>query len=120
MSTNRPMSKIDKGKAWRMEKLAEGWEQTPDGLLPLAEINKAGFVPSGTGWKIPSEEFLSTGEDGSTVGTKYKAATSQYIAWRNNKPPSIEIIQLDELTFQNEDESPPAVDATPLESNLPF
>jgi len=64
-----------------------GLHETPDGLLPLAEIKKAGYKLDEFGkWAIPAEEYISDGNHESRkAGEKFWGVSSRYVTWKNAK-----------------------------------
>jgi len=66
------------------EKLLErGYQETPDGLLPMVEIRKAGYIWNDSiGWTIPAEEYIADGNTDRPAGQKYVAVARQYLDWR--------------------------------------
>lgn len=95
--------KIEKYKELTAKRIAEGWQETPNGLLPIEEIRKAGFrwieeerevwdydrnefvmKPIGFG-AIPTEEYIADGlSSDRKAGEKYIGASQQYLAWKTN------------------------------------
>lgn len=75
--------RVEEGIAWGKKKREEGWEETPDGLLPITEIKKAGYHMSANGeWVIPCEEYIADGNTDLKAGTKYYGPGRQYLDWR--------------------------------------
>ena len=63
---------IEDGQKWYADKLAEGWEKTPDGILPLTEIKKAGYAQNeNKEWVIPIESHIADGNSDRPAGQKY-------------------------------------------------
>lgn len=88
---------IEEAKAWRKRKIKDGWEDTPDGLLPMIEIKKAGYALSERGeWKIPAEEHIADGNHTRQAGEKFVAPTRQYMRWKRER--EIKINNLDTAT----------------------
>lgn len=95
---------IEKGREWIRQKKEQGWFETPDGLLPMIEIQKAGFVWNDEyeevwdreqrtfirkqrGYNaIPATEYISDGIHGDRkAGEKFVGPTQQYLYWRENR-----------------------------------
>lgn len=77
---------IQKGKQSIQEKLDKGWEETPDGLLPLSEIQKAGYIKKDGAYFIPVEAYIV--ENANSIyrkGDKYIGVAKQYLDWRRRR-----------------------------------
>jgi len=77
--------KIEEGRAWKKDLLAKGYQETPDGLLPMSEVNKAGYVLKDNQWFIPKEEYIADGNYDRKAGEKYIGASQQYLHWRQQR-----------------------------------
>ena len=101
------------GPAWHKDKLSKGWEVTPDGIMPLKEIKKAGYIMQDGNWMIPSEVYLTDGNDGGKAGVKNVGPSQQYLYWRkhrhNNDSHTAKQPTTKEFNFKNKEEDSPPV-----------
>lgn len=77
--------KIEEGRQWKKDMLAKGYQETPDGLLPITEIKKAGYVWKDEQWFIPADEYIADGNSDRQPGEKYIGASRQYLNWRKRR-----------------------------------
>ena len=99
--------RVEEGRKWKAGLLAKGYQETPDGLLPITEVKKAGFVLVDDNWMIPSEEYIADGNSDRKPGEKYTGATRQYLNWRrcrwDKAPPKSQPAKLLEPLEDNDD-----------------
>ena len=78
--------RIADGIRWRKAKLAVGWQETPNGLMPMLEVKRAGFIlDENKVWTIPAEEYIADGNGTIKAGEKYWGASRQYLEWRQTR-----------------------------------
>lgn len=78
--------RVADGVRWRKTKLAAGWQETPDGLMPMTEVKRAGYVLNANQeWTIPAEEFIADGNSDRKAGEKYIGPSLQYLNWRRGR-----------------------------------
>ena len=101
-SGSRGEDAMQAGIAWAKEVKKKGWFETPDGILPMIEIQKAGFrwndkldsfwdrdtkkfITKPRGYDtIPSQEYITDGVHSDTAGVKVVSASEQYLRWRED------------------------------------
>jgi len=77
---------IKKGQEWYQKKIELGWIQTPDGLLPPNEVEKAGFVYRNGEYVIPMQWYIAESSGfGYKKGMKYLGMSQQYLEWKKNR-----------------------------------
>ena len=75
----------ESNKKWE-DLVNKGWEETPDGLLPPEEIERAGFVKQDDEWKIPTDVYIAeVAMGGIKRGSKYIGVSMKYINWREER-----------------------------------
>ena len=73
---------IDRGNKWYKAMTAQGWRETPYGIMPPEEIDNAGFVWQDNQYMIPTEEIIADENSGSThKGQKIRKPTDKFMAW---------------------------------------
>ena len=82
-----PAEIVEYGRKWREEKLAQGWEWTPDGYQSKVSILQAGYIRNSDGHLcIPAEEYIADGADDSRpAGQKYWGVSKKYLQWRRSR-----------------------------------
>jgi len=77
---------IKKGQEAREIKLAEGYKETPDGLLSPLDIEKAGYIAKDGVYFIPAQYYISEENiNGHAKGQKYLGVSEQYLQWRRDR-----------------------------------
>lgn len=78
--------RVAEGRAWVQGKLDKGWQRTPDGILPMTEVKKAGYsLDENNEWVITAEVYIADGNDDRQAGTKYVGPSRQYLDWRKQR-----------------------------------
>lgn len=70
----------------KKDKLAQGYEETPDGLLSPKDIKDAGYIKKDSVYAIPSEYIIC--EDnlaGHRKGQKILVISAQYMRWQKDR-----------------------------------
>jgi len=78
----RTQDAIDQSNVWLEKRISEGWMKTEMGWLSPQDIEASGMQYK-TGFKIPTEEYISEHSDGlHKKGEKYIAASRKFLTWR--------------------------------------
>lgn len=73
---------IKAGNKWYADKIKEGWEITPNGLLSPQEIRLAGYVRMNERYAIPTIVCIAEYSTGMVMkGQKFLRVSQRYLDW---------------------------------------